>query len=153
MPAASKWIYLQEARGVAGLICGKQGGRLAWAAAAESRWHLLVSGHHFYCLLIVTMGCACTFWLRKTSVDTQAVFQVGWQNSLEASLPWHGCQDQGKECAAFPAHNVQPCAKSFRLLDLCWSHLLNGYHDNHTLIKRCWNLSRLPVWMNFVNCT
>ena len=59
-------------------------------------------------------------------------------------LPWHGCQDQGKEGAAFAAHNVQPCAKSFRLLDLCWSHLLNGYRDNHTLIKRLLEPEQAP---------
>lgn len=42
--------------------------------------------------------------------------------------------------------------RSFCLLGLCLSHLLNGYHDTNTHLKGLLGLDRLPMWGLFVNC-
>ena len=64
--------------------------------AKVSMGHLLVSGHHFSSPLIATMGYTCTFWLRKTSVDTQAVFWMGWRAFWRLPSSGMGSGTRGK---------------------------------------------------------
>lgn len=99
-------LIFQEATGVAVLSCRKRGGRLPWATAAVSVGHLLVSGRHFSRPLTATMGCTCTFWLRKTSVDTQAVFWMGWRALWRLPSPGMGARTRGKNEQAFTECSV-----------------------------------------------
>lgn len=129
MPAAPKWSYFQEARDVPGFTSKKCGGRLSCAAALRGRRSLLVSGHCFFCLLIIKNGLHLHILAEECLSGRTVPDRLVRLSRGRPPLAWA----PGPEGRMSSLHNMQ-CAtlcKSFCLLDLCLSHLKNGYHDSN----------------------
>lgn len=99
------------------------------AAALRGRRSLLVSGHCFFCLLIIKNGLHLHILAEECLSGRTVPDRLVRLSRGRPPLAWA----PGPEGRMSSLHNMQ-CAtlcKSFCLLDLCLSHLKNGYHDSN----------------------